>query len=193
MPSQCGMYNKHSFICPPHAAPGSMGSQHLDASRKDLGDETSPRAPSFPALEVPRSQKRGLGRNRKNSYPRYEPGSQQQQNKRQRRKTLGFDCVCFFLFVEFAPQSYHWRAASVCVCFPVGLAGKQRPKERKIIKPPNPDAGNIWIFYMCLTSQESLFLFVLLANKVNAFPWNIWEPEIYIKEKYSWLKSGLGN
>lgn len=126
--------------------------------RKDLPDETPPRAPSSPALEVPRSHKRGLGRSRKNSYPRYEPGSQQQPNKRQRRKTLGFGCVCFFLFVEFAPQSYHWRAASFCVCFPVGLAGKQTPKERKIKKPLTLMLETSGFLYVLNISGEFVFV-----------------------------------
>lgn len=100
----------------------------------------------FPALEVPGSQEWSLGRNRKNSYPRYEPGSRQQQpNKWHRRKRLDLERVCFFLFVEFAPQSSHWREVSFCVCFPVGLAGKQTPKERRREKK-NLDTGNIWIF-----------------------------------------------
>lgn len=45
--------------------------------------------------------------------------------------------VCFFLFVEFTPQSY------CCVCFPVGLAGKQTKRKGKKKKA---GAGNIWIF-----------------------------------------------
>lgn len=142
------MYNKHNFIS---TATCRLRINKQSSLRHLAGRICKMRHPlvlppprSFPALEVPGSHKQGLGRNRKNSCPRYEPGSQQQQpNKWQRRKMLDFDCVCFFLFVEFASQSYHWREVSFCVCFPVGLAGKQRPKERK---KKNPDAGNIWIF-----------------------------------------------
>lgn len=134
MPRPVGDVQQTQLYLPCHT-PAQDQWAATTSCRKDLWAETPPNAPSFRASHVPRSHKCGLGRNRKNSYPRYEPGSQQQPDKRQRRKTQGFDSVCFFLLVEFAPQSCHWRAASFCVCFPVGLAGKRRPKERKIKKP----------------------------------------------------------
>lgn len=147
------MDNKHSFISPAIYSPWSILSYRFDVLQEGSVGWDTQLSPLFRALEVPGSHKQGLERNRKNSYSGMSRAS---TAKKWQRKRLDFDCVCFFLFVKFAPQSHHWRAVSFCVL-------SCRPGRKTETKRKGKKRAWCWKhldFLMCLTSWECLFLFV---------------------------------
>lgn len=170
------MDNKQRFICTATRSPRSICG-HRCSVLQEGSVSWDTHVPPVPASGVPRSHKQGYGRKRKNT----QTGTSRAPtaSKWQRRKRFDFGCVCFFLFVEFTPQSYG------CVCFPGGLAGKQTKRKGK----KKAGAGNIWIF-VCAWHLGRVCL--CSSSKSNTSPWNIWEWEVCIKDNYSCLNSSLG-
>lgn len=177
------MHNKHNFI---FTTTRRLRINKLSSLRHLAGricEMSHPLvSPLFPALEVPGSQKWGLGWNRKKLLP-------QVRAEQMTKEENAWFWLCLFFLVCRVCSSRLPLESSFILC--VLSCGPGRKTETKRKEKKKSWYWKHLDFYMCLAPWESMFLFVLLDNNFKAFPWNIWKQEIHIKDKDSCLNWSL--